>query len=119
MPNIAENLATTARRLPEHPALRFGDVVTTYAELDATVSRVAEMLRADGLAPGDRVALMLPNVPAFVALYYGVLRAGGVVVPMNPLLKEQEIRHCLADSGAVRLFAYDDVADVADRKSVV
>lgn len=110
MPNIADNLATTARLLPGYPALRFGDVVTTYAELDTTVSRIAGMLRADGLAPGDRVALMLPNVPAFVALYYGVLRAGGVVVPMNPLLKEQEIRHCLADSGAVRLFVYDDVA---------
>ncbi|MBO1334342.1 long-chain fatty acid--CoA ligase [Streptomyces sp. VRA16 Mangrove soil] len=113
MPNIAENLSATARLHPDHPALRFGDAVTTYAELDEAVSRVAGALRADGLVPGDRVALMLPNVPAFVALYYGVLRAGGVVVPMNPLLKEGEIRHCLADSGAVRLFAHEDVAQQA------
>ncbi|MEU6845453.1 long-chain fatty acid--CoA ligase [Streptomyces sp. NPDC046716] len=110
MPNIAENLSRTARLHPDRPALRFGDVVTTYAELDEAVSRVARVLRADGLVPGDRVALMLPNVPAFVSLYYGVLRAGGVVVPMNPLLKEREIRHCLTDSGAARLFAYEDVA---------
>ncbi|MET9015937.1 long-chain-fatty-acid--CoA ligase [Streptomyces olivaceoviridis] len=113
MPNIAENLSTTARLHPDHPALRFGDIVMTYAELDTAASRVAGTLRAEGLADGDRVCVMLPNVPAFVALYYGILRAGGVVVPMNPLLKEREIRHCLTDSGAARLFVYEDVAQEA------
>src|SRR3954468_5067833 len=71
MSNLAENLSETARSHPERPALRFGHVVTTYAALDRTASRVAGMLRADGLAPGDRVAVMLPNVPAFVALHDG------------------------------------------------
>jgi long-chain acyl-CoA synthetase len=113
MPNIAENLSATARLHPDRPALRFGDTVVTYTELDTAASRVAAELRADGLAAGDRVGVMLPNVPSFVALYYGVLRAGAVVVPMNPLLKEREIQHCLADSGAMRLFAPQSAAERA------
>ncbi|MBL1085229.1 long-chain fatty acid--CoA ligase [Streptomyces actinomycinicus] len=113
MPNIANNLSESARRHPDRPALRFGAGVTTYAELDAAASRVAGMLRAQGLAAGDRVGVMLPNVPAFVALYYGILRAGGVVVPMNPLLKAREIEHCLADSGACRLFVHEAGAEEA------
>ena len=51
-------------------------------------------------SPGDRVGVMLPNVPQFAAAYYGVLRAGGVVVPMNMLLKEREIAYYLGDSSA-------------------
>ncbi|MFE9445420.1 long-chain fatty acid--CoA ligase [Streptomyces sp. NPDC006602] len=113
MPNIAENLSATTRLHPDHPALRFGEAVVPYTELDAAASRIAATLQAEGLTAGDRVGLMLPNVPAFVALYYGILRAGGVVVPMNPLLKEKEIQHCLVDSGARRLFVYEGVAQQA------
>jgi long-chain acyl-CoA synthetase len=113
MPNIAENLSATARLHPDHPALRFGEAVVRYGELDTAASRIAGMLQAEGLTAGDRVGLMLPNVPAFVALYYGILRAGGVVVPMNPLLKDKEIQHYLADSGATRLFVYEGVAQQA------
>ena len=53
---------------------------------------------------GDRVAIMLANIPDFAAVYYGVLRAGAVVVPMNPLLKAREVTHYLADSGATMIF---------------
>ncbi|WP_225830107.1 long-chain fatty acid--CoA ligase [Streptomyces sp. NK08204] len=115
MPNIAENLSETARRHPDRPALRFLDTVVTYAQLDTVASRVAGMLRAEGLTAGERVGVMLPNVPAFVALYYGILRAGGVVVPMNPLLKAREIEHCLADSGASRLFVHEGAEQEAAR----
>jgi long-chain acyl-CoA synthetase len=106
MANLAEYLVETAQRQPGRPALRLGDQVTGYAELDERSARAAALLRAEGVRPGDRVALMLPNVPEFVVLYYGVLRAGGVVVPMNPLLKTRETAYHLTDSGAVLLFEW-------------
>ncbi|GAA3389821.1 long-chain fatty acid--CoA ligase [Streptomyces roseoviridis] len=106
MANLAGFLVETARRQPEHPALRLGERVITYAELDDSSARAATLLRSEGVEPGDRVALMLPNVPEFVVLYYGNLRAGAVVVPMNPLLKTRESAFHLTDSGAVRLFEW-------------
>src|SRR5262249_32611169 len=62
---------------------------------------------------GDRVAVMLPNVPAFAIVYFAILRAGAIVVPMNPLLKEREIGYYLADSGAGLMFAAHATADQA------
>ncbi|MFG3194328.1 long-chain-fatty-acid--CoA ligase [Streptomyces omiyaensis] len=106
MANLAGFLVETAARQPEHPALRLGERVITYAELDGHSARAATLLRSEGVRPGDRVALMLPNVPEFVVLYYGALRAGAVVVPMNPLLKTRETAFHLTDSGAVRLFEW-------------
>ncbi|MBQ0986808.1 long-chain fatty acid--CoA ligase [Streptomyces sp. F63] len=103
MANLAEFLVETARRQPERPALRLGEQVTGYAELDERSARAAALLRAEGVRPGDRVALMLPNVPEFVVLYYGALRAGAIVVPLNPLLKTRETEFHLRDSGAVLL----------------
>jgi long-chain acyl-CoA synthetase len=98
--NLAANLAATVRRHAARTALALGDAELTYAELDAASACVAGMLRARGLRPGDRVGVMLPNVPAFAMAYYGVLRMGGVVVPMNPLLKAREVDHYVSDSGA-------------------
>ncbi|MEV6028288.1 long-chain fatty acid--CoA ligase [Streptomyces sp. NPDC052036] len=106
MPNLAEFLTRTAQRQPERPALRLDTQITTYAELDERSARVAALLRAEGVRPGDRVALMLPNVPEFVVLYYGILRAGAIVVPMNPLLKARETGYQLGDSGAAVLFEW-------------
>ncbi|MER5544275.1 long-chain-fatty-acid--CoA ligase [Streptomyces sp. NPDC002586] len=106
MANLAEFLVDTARRAPDSPALRLGTATTTYAELDRLSAQAAALLRTEGLRTGDRVALMLPNVPEFVVLYYAVLRAGGIVVPMNPLLKERETAYHLRDSGAVLLFEW-------------
>jgi len=113
--NLAHNLVGSARAFPEHAALRGGDVGITYSELDAATARVAGMLRERGVQPGDRVGVMLPNVPEFALAYYGVLRAGGVVVPMNVLLKEREVAFYLADSGATLLFAWHEVAQVAQQ----
>src|SRR4051812_42066873 len=107
MANLAHNVVLAAARHPHRPALRLGDRTWTYAEVDAMSARVAASLTADGLRPGDRVGLMLPNVPAFVILYFGILRAGGIVVPVNPLFKAREIEYYLSDSGADRLFATD------------
>ena len=74
MANLARILVDSAARYPERPALRLGDLVVTYAELDAASRRVAGLLREHGVAPGDRVAIMLPNVPEFASAYYGALR---------------------------------------------
>ena len=98
--NLAHNLTASAQRYPDSAALRIDDVVITYAELDEATARVAGLLRERGLEPGDRVGIMLPNVPQFAFAYYGVLRAGGVVVPMNVLLKQREVEFYLGDPEA-------------------
>jgi len=100
MTNLAANLEATARRHPDRPAVRLDDEVLTYADLWDLSGRVVGWLRQRGVRSGDRVGLMLPNVTAFPVLYYGILRAGGVVVPMNPLLKSREVHHYLGDSGS-------------------
>src|SRR6478752_1614210 len=103
--NLARILDDAARQHPQRPAVRLDDLVITYAQLDDLSARAADWLRERGVAPGDRVGIMLPNVAQFPVLYYGVLRAGGTVVPMNPLLKAREIEHYLGDSGAKLVFA--------------
>ncbi|MFE7774999.1 long-chain fatty acid--CoA ligase [Streptomyces sp. NPDC057445] len=105
--NLAQLVSDTAVRHPDRPALRLDDEVLTYARLERDAARAASYLRSLGVRPGDRVGLSLPNVPAFAVLYYGILRAGGVVVPMNPLLKERETDYYLADSGAEHLLGGD------------
>ncbi|MET8546672.1 long-chain fatty acid--CoA ligase [Kitasatospora sp. NPDC004799] len=110
---IPDLLAATAARCPDHPVLRLDEEVLSFADLDARSARAAHWLAALGVAPGDRVAVLLPNVPEFAVLYYGILRAGAVVVPMNPLLKAREIEHCLADAGAAVLLAWHAGAEHA------
>ncbi|MFJ6617717.1 long-chain fatty acid--CoA ligase [Kitasatospora sp. NPDC091335] len=110
---VPDLLTATAARCPERPALRLDEEVLTFAALDARSARAAHWLASLGVAPGDRVALLLPNVPDFAVLYYGILRAGAVVVPMNPLLKAREIEHCLADAEAAVLLAWHAGAEQA------
>jgi long-chain acyl-CoA synthetase len=111
--SLADNLIAAARRHPERPALRLGGTAITYAELYEATARVAGLLLARGLEPGDRVGVMVPNVPEFAIAYYGVLRAGGVVVPMNVLLKQREVAFYLGDAGAKLIFAWHAMADEA------
>ena len=114
MANLALNLVEAKNRHPQRAAVRLDDLLLTYDELDERSGRVAGLLAAQGVEPGDRVALLLPNVPQFPILYYGALRAGAVVVPMNPLLKAREIEYYLQDSGARLLFAWETtVAEAA------
>lgn len=105
MPNLSLNLVASARNYPEHIALRCDETTHTFAEFDAAAARVATLLEREGVAPGDRVGLMLPNTPAFAIAFYGILRRGAVAVPMNPLLKAREIEFYLANTGATALFA--------------
>jgi long-chain acyl-CoA synthetase len=108
--NLASIVVDSAARAPEAAAVRLGDVSMTYAELDERSARLATLLHERGLEPGDRVGVMLPNVPEFPVAYYGVLRAGGVVVPMNVLLKRREIAFYLEDSGARLLLGWHGFA---------
>ncbi|MCQ1955754.1 AMP-binding protein [Arthrobacter sp. zg-Y826] len=116
MPNLASILSDTAARSPASPALRIGDSVMSYAALDELSARAAGLLASRGIGSGDRVALLLPDIPPMAALYYGVLRLGAVAVPMNPLLGAREITYQLAESGAPLLFAfgYEDIIAHAD-----
>ena len=110
MVNLASNLVDTAGAQAGRVAVRMGETVTTYRELDQASARVAGLLRERGVNPGDRIAIMLPNVAEFAVVYYGVLRAGGVVVPMNPLLKVREVAYYLGDSGARLIVAWHAAA---------
>jgi long-chain acyl-CoA synthetase len=113
--NLATKLTDSAALHTSRPALKLGETEITYAELDAASARVAGLLRTRGVNPGDRVGIMLPNVPQFAVVYYGILRAGAVVVPMNVLLKQREVTFHLSDSGAKLLFAWPDFAEAAER----
>jgi len=111
--NLASLLIESAGRAPGAPAIRLGDVELSYRELDDLSARLATLLRERGFEPGDRVGVMLPNIPEFPVAYYGVLRAGGIVVPMNVLLKRREIAFYLEDSGAKLLLAWHGFAEEA------
>jgi long-chain acyl-CoA synthetase len=104
--NLASTVTESAAADPAAVAVRLGPLELTYTELDERSARLAALLREKGLQQGDRVGVMLPNVLEFPISYYGVLRAGGVVVPMNVLLKRREIAFYLEDSGAKLLLAW-------------
>ncbi len=113
--NLAKILIETAERHGDRTAVQLDDFEANYELLDQGSARVAGMLREKGLEPGDRVGLMLPNVPHFPLAYYGILRAGGVVVPMNVLLKAREVQFYLEDPEAKLLFAWSDFAEAAEK----
>ncbi|MFJ1709135.1 long-chain fatty acid--CoA ligase [Kitasatospora sp. NPDC088346] len=100
MTNIATLLTASASAHGNRIAVRDGDDALSYTRLDDLSARTAALLRADGVRPGDRVALCMPNALHFPVAYYGILRAGAIVVPMNPLLKAREMAFALRDSGA-------------------
>ena len=113
MPNIADLLSRSAAARAERTAVRVDDDALSYGALEEASRRVAGLLREQGVGPGDRVGIMLPNVHYFPVCYYGALRAGAAVVPMNPLLKEREVAFYLGDSEAKLIFAWHQFADAA------
>src|SRR5919107_1710507 len=113
--SLANLLTETASAHADRPALKLDDTVASYAVLNEGATRIAGLLKDKGLQPGDRVGIMLPNVPYFAIVYYGILRAGGVVVPMNVLLKGREVAFYLNDSGAEHLFAWHDFGEAAQQ----
>src|SRR6186997_1072234 len=111
--SLAQLLTETASKHAERAALKLDDSVVNYAVLNEGATRIAGLLKEKGVQPGDRVGIMLPNVPYFGVVYYGILRAGGVVVPMNPLLKGREVKFYIEDPGVKVLFAWGDFEEAA------
>ena len=115
MANLNSVLEQAAADHGERPAVRMDGLVLSYSQLRDAAGRMTSLLSFLGIEPGDRVAVMLPNVPAFPIAFYGALAAGAVVVPMNPLLKSREVASCLSDSGATVLFAWHTATEEADK----
>ncbi|MCB1239948.1 MAG: AMP-binding protein, partial [Tetrasphaera sp.] len=115
MTNLATVLTNTAQARPDAPALKFMGHDIGYGPLAGMAAKVAGALRENGIQPGDRVAIILPNVPAFPVVFWGILLAGGTVVPMNPLLKAGEIDYFFSDSGAKVAFVWPDFVDEATK----
>ena len=113
MANLSTILDRSAAAQPDRTAIRLDDLSVSYHQLSEAARRVATWLTSAGLVRGDRVGLMMPNIPAFPVAFYGALRAGAVVVPMNPLLKGREVAYYLGDSGARVLFVTRDFAGEA------
>lgn len=106
-------LTESAEKFPERTAIRLDDTAIPYAALDMTSKLVAGLLESKGVEAGDRVGIMLPNVPHFPMVYFGILRMGARVVPMNVLLTAREVTHYLNNSGAKVVVAWEDFAPAA------
>jgi long-chain acyl-CoA synthetase len=113
--NLAEIVPLAAAGAAGRIAVKLDSRLLTYPGLDDASGRMAALLTSMGVDQGDRVGIMLPNVPEFAIAYYGVLRCGAVVVPMNVLLKEREIAFYLRDSGARVLLAWRGMDGAARR----
>src|SRR5207248_2018761 len=108
--NLATMLRESARSRPEKVAVILDQFRLDYQTVDALSNQLAGSLTAAGVRRGDRVGLMLPNVPQFVIAYYGILKAGAVMVPMNVLLKAPEVAFYVGDSEARVLITWEDFA---------
>jgi len=108
MTNLAHYLAETAKRSPDHPAISFEGATTTYGGLAEQANRAAKRLTEEGIGRGDRVALWLPNHPAFASAMYAVWQVGAIVVPVHAALTKPETRHILTDAGVKAAFCGQD-----------
>jgi long-chain acyl-CoA synthetase len=112
MLNLSILLEDSARTHPDRTAVVLGPQRLTYAQLDAAANQVANLLVTRGIRPGDKVALSCPNLPYFPVVYYGILKAGAVVVPLNVLLKGREVAYHLNDSDAKAYFCFQGTAEL-------
>lgn len=112
--NLFESLQKSAEKFPNHNAITFKNKNVTYSVLLSQVECVASKLIHDGIKKGDRVALILGNCPEFVTAYYGILRAGGVVVPVNPNFTKDEISFILSNSQAKAVIANSTIDTIIE-----
>jgi long-chain acyl-CoA synthetase len=110
--NLAALLEHQVRLTPDREAVICRPWVFTYAQLNALASQLAAGLHGLGLRAGDHIALSCPNTPHFLIAYYAILKLGGVVVPLNVLLKPREIAYHLADSDAKALLVFEGTAEL-------
>src|SRR3954469_8101389 len=113
MLNLAMVLTENAERFPDRTAVILGERKLSYLELERVTNRLANSLVKLGLQPGQKMLLMLPNIPEFVVGYYGILKPGGVVVPINVLYKAREIEFLLSDSEAIGLICCTEFLEEA------
>jgi long-chain acyl-CoA synthetase len=112
MLNLSVLLEDSVRNHPDRTAVVLGDRRLTYAQVNAAANQVADLLVSRGIRPGEKVALSCPNLPYFPIVYYGILKAGAVVVPLNVLLKGREIAYHLADSDARAYFCFQGTPEL-------
>jgi len=106
---LFELVSATAARDPGTVCIRFQGASLTYRQVDDLSSRFASALVSLGVKKGDRVAIFMPNMPQFICSYFGILKAGGVIVPCSPLYKAKELEFQLRDSGASVIVAANDI----------
>src|SRR3712207_3555900 len=104
---LPQLFAQSAARYADYPAVSYFGRSFTYAELDRLSAQFANRLRQFGVRQGDRVMVILPNIPQFVIAHFGILRAGGVVCALSPLLVEREIEALTRDAGARTVVVFD------------
>lgn len=112
MLNLVSVFEHSAKELPEKTAIVFNDVTFTFAQVAAMVNKVANALKEKGIQKGDKVALSCLNLPYFPMIYYGILKIGAVVVPLNVLLKGREIAYHLKDSEAKAYFCFQGTPEL-------
>ena len=110
--NLASLLEDTAAAHPDRTAIILGETQLTYAQVNGAASQVANLLVSRGIVKGDKVALSCPNLPYFSIVYYGILKAGGTVVPLNVLLKGREVAYHLRDSDAKAYFCFQGTPEL-------
>lgn len=106
MLNLSTLLESSATKYPQNKAFTLGDITLNYQQVNALANQVANGLRSIGIQPGDKVALTCPNIPHFPIIYFGILKAGAVVVPLSVLLKKDEVIYHLKDSDAKAYFCF-------------
>jgi long-chain acyl-CoA synthetase len=111
--NLGSILHNSAGDFPDETAVIFNDLRLSYRQLEGLACKFANVLVSMGIQPGDRVALMMPNVPWFPVCYYGILYAGAQVVPLNILLAGEEVSYQLEDSECKTLVAFTGFAESA------
>ncbi|SDD83050.1 long-chain acyl-CoA synthetase [Nocardioides lianchengensis] len=110
--NLSTFLEDSARQYADRDAIVFGDTRLTYAQVDGAANLVANLLTSRGIEPGDKVALSCPNLPYFTIVYFGILKAGATVVPLNVLLKGREVAYHLGDSDAKAYFCFQGTPEL-------
>ena len=112
MTNLASLLEDSAATYADRDAIVLGDTRLTYAQVNQFANMCANLLVARGVKPGDKVALSCPNLPYFSIVYFGILKAGATVVPLNVLLKGREIAYHLNDSDAKAYFCFQGTPEL-------
>lgn len=116
--NLASMIMHHARQTPDKQAIAFNDVRMTYADLDALSNRVANALVEMGIGRDDKVALVCPNLLFFPIVYYGIMKVGAVVVPLNCLFKTREFVYHLTDSDAKAVFVFEGTDELPMAQTV-